>query len=145
MELKLKSLLNFKHQGVLTRYEKEYPDSLMSAEETLAELMKYFWLCHKHAVDKKRFPRKRVLDFRCAMHTEMIEIDNMWHTFLLFTRDYHAFCRDYLGGIFFHHDPIPIDQPVLSEKKYEKELHRYLSYIEDNLGIDTLSKWFKVA
>src|ERR1700680_3721946 len=31
-------------------------------------------------------------------------IDSMWHTFLLFTKDYRAFCLDYLGR-FIEHEP----------------------------------------
>lgn len=32
-------------------------------------------------------------------------IDEGWHAFLLFTRDYAAFCREYLGKDFLHHCP----------------------------------------
>src|SRR5690349_17557159 len=31
-------------------------------------------------------------------------IDLMWHTFLLFTKDYRRFCTDYLGR-FIEHEP----------------------------------------
>ena len=32
------------------------------------------------------------------------DVDELWHTFLLFTRDYQNFCEEYLGR-FIHHDP----------------------------------------
>lgn len=32
------------------------------------------------------------------------DIDAMWHTFLLFTKDYRQFCTDYLG-MFIEHEP----------------------------------------
>jgi hypothetical protein len=32
-------------------------------------------------------------------------IDEAWHTFLLFTREYDAFCR-YHFGVFIHHAPV---------------------------------------
>ena len=34
------------------------------------------------------------------------DVDAAWHTFLLFTRDYAAFCRKHLG-FFVHHVPTP--------------------------------------
>ena len=33
-------------------------------------------------------------------------IDNMWHTFLLHSREYDQFCSDHFG-FFIHHDPSP--------------------------------------
>ncbi len=33
------------------------------------------------------------------------EVDNLWHTFLLFTREYQKFCNEMFGK-FIHHDPV---------------------------------------
>lgn len=143
MQIKLSKLLKYKNNNVLARYQDEYPNSTMSAKEVLSELLKYIWLCHKYALDKKQFPENASLNFECVMHREMEEIDNMWHTFILFTRDYQKFCHDYLNGNFFHHDPLPQKQSKISKKKYAEELHRYLSYICENLGEETLVKWFQ--
>jgi len=37
-------------------------------------------------------------------------IDSMWHTFLMFTKDYRAFCVDYLGR-FINHEPFEVPSP----------------------------------
>jgi hypothetical protein len=37
-------------------------------------------------------------------------IDAMWHTFLLFTKDYRVFCIDYLGR-FIEHEPFEVAAP----------------------------------
>ena len=37
-------------------------------------------------------------------------IDSMWHTFLLFTRDYREFCTRYLGK-FINHEPFEVPSP----------------------------------
>jgi hypothetical protein len=37
-------------------------------------------------------------------------IDAMWHTFLLFTKDYRGFCMDYLGR-FIEHEPFEEPAP----------------------------------
>lgn len=74
----------------------------------------------------------------------MSDIDNMWHIFLLFTLDYQNFCKDYLRGIFFHH--IPATSKIeMSKDEYELDLSRFLSYVYDNLGEETLTKWFDVT
>jgi hypothetical protein len=37
-------------------------------------------------------------------------IDSMWHTFLLFTKDYRDFCMHYLGK-FINHEPFEVPSP----------------------------------
>lgn len=141
MHSTLQQLLKYKNNRVIKRYKKDYPDSNLTANEAFNELLKYIWLCVQHMADKRNNPNKTSLKFRCVMHIEMTDIDNMWHTFLLFTRDYQVFCDKYLG-YFFHHQPAPIKLAKTSQKKYEAELSRYLSYIYDKLGEETLVKWF---
>lgn len=136
----LADLLKYNNKNILTRYQKDYPEAKMSAAEALQELMKYIWICLKHSTDSAQNPHEASLQFTCVMHDEMIEIDYMWHTFLLFTRDYDSFCRTYLGE-FFHHQPL-IKEDDSGKANYAVELERYLSYIFDNLGEDTLKKWF---
>jgi hypothetical protein len=41
-------------------------------------------------------------------------VDEVWHTFILFTEDYAAFCADVFGR-FIHHRPHLLSQPVGSE------------------------------
>lgn len=139
----LKHLLNYKNNKIIARYHVDYPHATMPAEEAWQELMKFIWLCHKHKADKLSFPNDETLDFYCVIHIEMADIDNMWHTFLLFTRDYHEFCHTHLNGVFFHHDPLPEQNTPASEELYSLELSRYLSYIHDHLGEETLLKWFR--
>lgn len=38
------------------------------------------------------------------------DIDELWHAWILFTKDYHAFC-DKVGG-YIHHKPIPAGSPA---------------------------------
>jgi hypothetical protein len=137
----LKCLMNYKNNKILLRYDKDYPAAKMGSKEAFKELMKYIWLHYKHEAEKK-ISNNKALNFSCLIHEEMIDIDNMWHTFLLFTKDYHAFCNDYLDGIFLHHDPIGASEEKVLYDNYDQELSLYLSYIYDNLGEDTVLKWF---
>ena len=47
------------------------------------------------------------------------EVDEIWHQFILYTRDYQKFCNDYLGE-FLHHIPSikTSDIPVESEEAF---------------------------
>ncbi|MBL7481529.1 hypothetical protein IZU94_16325 [Legionella sp. 27fs60] len=137
----LNNLLNYKNDRLIARYNRDFPQSKMDADDALTELMKFIWLCHKHQSDRTDYPHQSSYNFNCVIHAEMDDIDNMWHTFLLFTRDYHRFCQDYLDGSFFHHEPMDNQDDVILED-YELELSRYLSYIYDHLGESTLIKWF---
>jgi len=139
----LKDLLDYRNHKIITRYNMDYPTAAMQAEEALHELMKFIWLCHKHKADKLLYPDDKNLDFSCVIHAEMADIDKMWHTFLLFTRDYHEFCDTCLNGNFFHHDPLIGENTPVSEEDYALELTRYLTYIHDHLGSETLIKWFQ--
>lgn len=138
----LSDLIKYQNSKIVSRYKRDYPNSKMQAEVAFKELMKFIWLCLKHRADIKKFPKNNELNFSCVIHAEMGDIDNMWHTFILFTRDYQEFCNIYLNGIFFHHDPIQETDNLISEESYKLELNRYLSYIFETLGEDTLKKWF---
>lgn len=141
----LQDLLQYKNTKLIERYESEFPNAILSGDDALTELMKYIWLCYQHDYDKSQSPTRQAYNFQCTIHEEMSDIDNMWHTFLLFTKDYQSFCNTYLNGAFFHHDPIQQDVKKVSKRKYEKELKKYLSYIYDKLGEQTLITWFGSA
>lgn len=102
--------------------------------------MQYFWLCKKHEEDKKKNPDDTSLQLSCDMHSEMREIDDMWHTFLLFTKDYADFCEKYFGE-FIHHFPNTA-KGKFNPKHFETEFTRYLSYTYNNLGGKTVKTWF---
>lgn len=134
-------MLSYHHQPILKRYADDFPNNNMSAQEAFSELIKYIWLCKKHEEDRGKL-QDEALNFTCFIHEEMREIDDMWHTFLLFTQEYHKFCQLYVG-YFFHHQPYTGEQEAMSPLQYQRELTSYLTYIYDNLGEATVRKWFK--
>jgi hypothetical protein len=140
MNKSLSLLLKYKNQFVLDRYKKDHSQNNMLAPEAFSELIKYMWLCCQHKNDQQK-SQDPDLNFNCVMHYEMREIDDMWHTFLLFTNDYHEFCMNYFGE-FFHHYPLKDEDKKTPNELYKIELRRYLTYIYDKLGDQTLKKWF---
>ncbi len=79
----------FDFTQVKARYVKEGNLSPQEAEATLQELKRWFTLCALH-------PEKT--------YATGGQVDAMWHTFILFTRDYARFCED-IAGAFIHHTP----------------------------------------
>jgi len=136
----LSKLLNYKNAHVLARYRKDFPENRLTAEEALTDLLKYFWLSQKHKQDCHNNPHDESLKFTCSMHYEMKEMDDMWHTFLLFTKDYQDFCQIYFGE-YLHH--VPETNNKLPElQRFEMDFRGYLSYIYDHLGEETVKRWF---
>jgi hypothetical protein len=136
----LYELLAYQNPRIINRYQKDYPSNTLLADDAFTELLKFLWLCQKHRQDIKSNPNDASLQFSCTIHAEMKEIDDMWHTFLLFTRDYSNFCNHYFGH-FLHHDPISNDSTP-SIEQFENELTNYLSYAYDHLGEETIRLWF---
>jgi hypothetical protein len=60
-----------------------------AAEGLFDDLKRFLWLCGAYEGSLLRPPPK---------------IDAAWHEFILYTRDYAAFCDEMLGG-FIHHKP----------------------------------------
>lgn len=139
--MKSNQILSYTHDRVIQRYNNCFPKAKLKGEAAFSELMKFIYLCTQHAEDIKKNPHNPQLRFVCAIHTEMLEIDEIWHLFLVFTRDYAAFCNEYLNGHFFHHEPTDVSKPINIEN-YETELRYYLTYIEQKLGKETLALWF---
>lgn len=139
---KLDELLSYTNLRVVERYKKDYPSNQLPAENALKEVLKYLWLAQKHRNDVVANPHDEALDFPCDVHFEMKEIDDMWHTFILFTKDYMEFGQKFFGK-YVHH--APADEEMKSrfhEPDHEIKVARYLSYIYDNLGEETLKVWF---
>ncbi len=135
----LESLLSYELPSVLSRYQKDYPDNQLSPSEAWADLMRFFWLSQRHLQEKKQNPNDESLNFECGMFSAMEEMDDMWHTFLLFTREYAEF-SDRFFGTFLHHSPATEEIPL---EKREASFEKYLSYIYDHLGEETLRRWFQ--
>jgi len=74
------------------------------------------------------------------MYPEMREIDDMWHTFIIFTKDYTDFCMQSFG-CYMHHTPKTTEEEFKPDN-FEVEFSGYLSYVYENLGEDTVKKWF---
>lgn len=85
----LSEIMAYENEPVMLRYIRDYGGIRADALRRFNAMKQYLVTC---AVGRgAKVPDK--------------SIDDMWHTFLLFTREYKAFCEEYLGQ-FVHHQPV---------------------------------------
>lgn len=141
----LQTLLQYKNPLVIKRFCKQFPEYADQADFIFEDMLKYLWLCQKHALDTANTPHQPELQFTTVMHKEMIIIDEMWHAFILITKSYADFCQQYFG-VFLHHIPEAGEEVnenhAVDITQFKRELTLFLSYIYDELGEDTVRRWF---
>lgn len=81
--------LNFPIDEIVERYAKEQNLPLLVAQEHSNEVLKFLTLC---AINPK------------AGYGMSTVIDEFWHTFIIYTKEYHKFCKE-VAGRFIHHVP----------------------------------------
>jgi len=127
-------VLAYRHPGVVRRYAKEQHASREEAEEVFQETLKWLYLCGCGLGD----------GFACAMTPEIAKVDEMWHTFLMFTRDYAEFCERSFG-FFLHHVPNDDEDPAPAggAEEVREQLGRQFGLVYDVLGEDALKRWYE--
>lgn len=138
----IEKILEYKNNNIQKRYIKDYPNNELSAESAWEEILKFLWLTQKHSEDLQKDPNNSDLQFQCAIHVEMKEIDDMWHTFILFTQDYSNFCNDHFGR-YIHHQPTVDEEPIANHQNFQDDLSKFISYAYDQLGEQTVLTWFR--
>lgn len=130
-QMGLADVLAYHHPGVIRRYAKEQQVSREEAEEVFRETLKWLYLCAAGIRE----------DFGCAMTPDIAKLDEMWHTFLMFTQDYAEFCDRYFG-FFVHHHPTDDEEDAPLDKAFmEEQLVRQFTLVCDVLGEATLQAW----
>lgn len=138
----LNEVLNYKHPAVVRRFQKDHPDKAHKAEQLFTDLMIFFWISKKHHADKAHNPKNDSLNFVFIMDEEMRDIDQMWHVFLLYTKDYMDCCHRYFGE-YLHHLPDIVPTFEKGSFDFESNLKKFLDYTYDQLGEATIRRWFE--
>lgn len=141
-ELKsLKEILDFRDQTVIKNFRKSHPLPEAECEMIFAETLKWLWLCRKHdLIIRVNFPENSTV--RLSIFPAMRMVDEMWHAFILCTREYEAFCKRFLGT-FIHHAP-DVARIATSETKPDLDaLEHTVRFVCEQLGEKTAQLWFK--
>mgnify|MGYP001615951246 CR=1 FL=1 len=116
--LDLKSMvLSYEHPELVERLKKKLGLSESAALELFDDMKKFLYLVG--TAHQKLAPTKM--------------IDDGWHEFLMYTRDYASFCIQFFG-ILLHHTPNPILKPsaVLSPRETVHRAHKVFGTLGNN-------------
>lgn len=134
LPVSLADVLAYRHPGVVRRYAKDHHASPEEAAELFQETCKWLYLCYRSATDMPE-------GIGCTMTPDIEKLDGMWHTFLLFTRDYADFCERYFG-FFLHHVPNEDEEgQPFDEASLRQQLEQQYALVYDVLGEETLTAW----
>lgn len=136
----LNKAISYENYEVVHRFTRLYEISLDEANDIFLETKKWLWLAGQ--------PKSHTI----TIIDPLIIIDEMWHNFILFTREYTNYCFDCYGR-YIHHAPttqrekdnrqkqLKEDSTRAREEQMQKLLQQ-CALISENLGAATLLKWF---
>ena len=135
----LKEILSYNSEDILSRFTDMFEVTNEEALDLFQETKKFLYVCQ---VDGVFIP------------DDLLILDEMWHNFILFTKEYHAFCDRYFNR-YFHHLPASkkekadqrfknLRDPEKAQADYLQKLQHVISTVYDHLGEETVIKWFQV-
>lgn len=110
------------------------------ANENLKELKKLLYLIYLVQDRKTDVLKFDVLE-------QMSDLDEMWHQFILMTRDYEAFCFE-VFGTYLHHEPtipnVPNSKttPKSTDPEINQSLYSQVSLVAKTWGLETATRWY---
>lgn len=148
---KLDTLEKYTSPEVILKFARDYKVTESQARMIFRETMKMLWLMVKHMLEIERGSDAKIPD-AFHVHKPMEPLDKMWHEFILFTKEYHQFCEEFFG-CYIHHVPCSekeyqaFKQRALEQKEEfiaceRKSIGKFVRYIQENLGNETLKSWF---
>jgi hypothetical protein len=134
----LESLLSYENEDVIDSFCDSLNVERDEASMIFKEMLKFLWLCH---IENDRSLK--------TIDSPIIIIDEMWHTFILFTREYHAFSIKYFGS-YAHHAPTTaaeksaarLQNPETRHQQLLTEQRQRYTKIYEHLGRETFIRWF---
>jgi hypothetical protein len=133
--------LSYENEEIVASFRASYGVSLEDARELFEETKKWLWLCGT---------RPRTM--RLTVFGPMKMLDEMWHTFILFTREYTEYCMENFG-FYVHHAPTTRAEaeqyrqraaasPEETQAALREERRAMMLLVHDELGVETLKRWF---
>ena len=133
----LNEMISYYNEDVISRFTGLFAIEESEAEDIFHETKKFLAIC--------REPGMFIPD-------ELLIVDEMWHNFILFTKEYQHFCTQYFGS-YVHHLPASKKEKLLQQQKnaadpeaasreFNERLAVVLSTVYDRFGEETVVKWF---
>jgi len=141
----LEDVLSYENSDVVYRFQKTYGIAESESHDLFEQVKKWLWLANERRFDGVKEG--------LSIDHPIVVIDEMWHNFVLFTKEYSAFCSE-LFGYYIHHGPATKAEedehksslrniPKKERAKYRMDQKRpQYEYIYEKLGKDTFVKWY---
>jgi hypothetical protein len=138
MSKTLQELLLYSNPDILSRFTDLFDIPEQEAEDIFNETKKFLYISRNPGV---------------FIPDELLIVDEMWHNFILFTKEYQHFCQLYFGN-YLHHTPATKAAKQLhrenmatdlaaTRKAFNEKLAVLMSVTYEQLGKDTVVKWFQ--
>ncbi len=137
---KLSALLKFSHPDLIDRFSYDYGLSRPTVETIFQDLMRYLWIADRLQSQSLHRRKSQLLGSLVIIDSWLI-IDEMWHSFLLFNKDYEEFCLKHFGHI-LRHAPDTTRTSVLQKRSKAINYEAYVDLIYDNFGATVANRWF---
>lgn len=146
LKLLTDSVKKYKHQGVIDRFSELYGVDLSESEQIFEDMK--LWLVLAKVAKIENSNKSFVID------NALLVIDEMWHNFILFTKDYSAFCDNYFGH-YLHHSPTSVEETnrqkeifvnmsIEERQSYMMEKLRWqYEFTMVKLGKETFVRWYQ--
>ena len=114
-ESRISLALSYENNDIVEKFSREYKMDYGLANEYFYELKKYLFLCS--VTNQKLAPSP--------------EIDKIWHTFILFTKEYRNYCLNFLGRFIDH---APEVKKAISKENYLQNTITEYEYVFGQLN-----------
>jgi hypothetical protein len=144
----LEEVLAYENMDIVEKFMENWDLPEAEVLDLFQEMKKWMWL----SADSIYRVSQGEASIPLGITFSMTLLDEMWHTFILFTMPYQAFCKRYFG-FYLNHGPTTGEEkrkaleemerdPEAFQAKIELDLTAQYSYIYDRLGPETLQKWY---
>lgn len=123
MNADLSNLLCYSNPTVITHFCNQYPQySIRETQELFQDLLAWFYLKNQRSKKHKS----------TYLFGPLLVLDELWHVFILHTRDYYDFSFRYFNE-YLHHEPEPIGfEHVLNEEELSDYLMDCFNYLDQD-------------
>lgn len=148
----LEDVLAYDNPDVPWKFRESFAVSQDEAELLFREVRRFLWLCaHRQTLQPAPTDLPEALFF--IGHENLRVLDEMWHCFVLFAREYERFCLRYFGHVIYHYPSTRSDRlrreerfkadPEAAMEKQQRHLNALVGYVLRTLGEDIAELWLK--
>ena len=130
----LSEVLNYHNQHIIDGLMSTLDIDASSAKDLFQDGLRWLWYCnHKDSEGLRN------------IDDPILILDEVWHSFILYTPYYTQFCLTFFGE-YLHHMPTLLQagqaEVKLNEEQYLAQKKRQLEKVYDLLGKDVFIRWY---